>query len=1421
MLNHYAPKQLRIFFRILIISAFINWKAQAQYPPQTPITTDINYAIHGYYEWLPMDYSSQSTQKYPLLIFLHGIGEIGNGSQRSLPQVLVNGPPKLINQKTFPTSFNVGGQNFSFIVISPQLNSNARDYTVIDDLIDYLVKKYRVDPDRIYLTGLSMGGGIAWIYAGGKPANANRLAAFAEVCGNSVPYPASVKIIAKSNLPVKAFHNSGDPTVPVSNSIDWVNQLNAFVPPINPPAQITIFNANSHDAWSKAYDPNYKENGMNVYEWMLQYQRGRPPGGPPKVPKNKPPVANAGTDQRIQLPTNSVTVSGGASSDPDGSIASYSWTKLSGPANYVINSPNSAQTIISSLVQGTYQFLLTVTDNQGATSTAQITITVSAASNQPPVANAGADQQLVLPVNSIIANGSASIDPNGNIKTYAWRQVSGPGAATIVSPGAAISVISGLSAGTYIFTLTVTDADGASDVDSLNVVVKGALNSPPVADAGTNKTLTLPANSVQLDGSKSKDPDGTISSYVWSQLSGPSTASFTNANSPSAVASGLIAGQYVFELTVTDNKGATGKAQVKITVVDAANQPPIANAGSGKSITLPVNSVSLDGSASTDPEGGVLSYSWSEVAGPSSASFTNAGAVSATASNLVAGQYTFQLSVSDNKGASSQAQVKITVLSATNQPPVANAGSGKSITLPVNSVSLDGSKSKDPDGTISSYVWSQLSGPSTASFTNANSPSAVASGFVAGQYTFQITVQDNKGATGQAQTKITVSPAANVLPIANAGANQVIVLPVNSVNLDGSASSDPNGSVSAYSWTEVSGPASASVSAANSAKAKASNLVQGTYVFRLSITDNSGATASDDVTITVNGPINKQPLANAGANFAITLPISSVVLDGSASGDADGSITSFVWSQESGPAQAALSASGTARPTAGGLIQGTYVFRLVVTDNDGATASDSVIVTVNAASNKLPIANAGANLTIVLPTNSANLDGSGSQDLDGSITSYSWTLLTGPTKVNFSTPGAANTTISGLVEGTYLINLRVTDNHGATGNDQLVITVSAQPNQAPLADAGPSASVTLPQHSFKLDGSKSSDPDGSIQSYYWTQISGPSAAAFSNSGDVQPTVTNLVEGQYVFQLMVKDNSGASASALVKITVVPASNLAPISNAGNDITLTLPQNSTILDGGRSFDPDGNISSYAWKKLSGADPITLTGSNTAKLSIGGLQQGTYLFELDVTDNKGAMGTDLVTVQVNAPERRPVVNQAPFADAGNDTSVQISDNGVLLNGSGSYDPDGQIFSYSWNQESGPNVANIETAESVTTPISNLIPGNYVFQLTVTDDQGAIDTASVRIVVGNNLRYLEQIVLYPNPAHDLVHFRLTSDIRGMVKINVYDLSGKIVRSMQMHKDQNILDNSINVADFSAGMYTIQFIIGDNGRFTSKLIKQ
>ncbi len=255
------------------ICAFTSLHAAAQYPAQKPVTVSVNYAISGYLEWLPQDYDKDTTKQYPLLIFLHGIGEIGDGSKAQLTKLLKQGPPKLIHDKKFPLYFTVDGQHFSFIVLSPQFNTNARNYNVIDTLIHYAVDKYRVDKSRIYLTGISMGGGIAWIYAGSAKKFADRLAALYIVCGNTKPYPGNVRTIVSSHLPVKVMHNSGDTVVPASNSIDWVNKLNTHFPPIQPKAELTLFNGQAHDAWTKSYDPAYKENGKNAYEWMLTYKR--------------------------------------------------------------------------------------------------------------------------------------------------------------------------------------------------------------------------------------------------------------------------------------------------------------------------------------------------------------------------------------------------------------------------------------------------------------------------------------------------------------------------------------------------------------------------------------------------------------------------------------------------------------------------------------------------------------------------------------------------------------------------------------------------------------------------------------------------------------------------------------------------------------------------------------------------------------------------------------------------------------------------------------------------------------------------------------------------------------------------------------------------------------------------------------------
>src|SRR2546423_10321 len=151
--HHRAIGKVLSAFTIYMVLCF---SVHAQNLTQTPVTDSVNTYIQGYYQCLPLDYNSNPTKKYPLLIFIHGIGELGNGST-DLPLVLRNGPPKLINQHLFPDSFVVGGKTFSFIVISPQLTANYRNADVISSLIDYCVKKYRVDESRIYLTGLRMG----------------------------------------------------------------------------------------------------------------------------------------------------------------------------------------------------------------------------------------------------------------------------------------------------------------------------------------------------------------------------------------------------------------------------------------------------------------------------------------------------------------------------------------------------------------------------------------------------------------------------------------------------------------------------------------------------------------------------------------------------------------------------------------------------------------------------------------------------------------------------------------------------------------------------------------------------------------------------------------------------------------------------------------------------------------------------------------------------------------------------------------------------------------------------------------------------------------------------------------------------------------------------------------------------------------
>ena len=197
--------------------------------------------------------------------------------------------------------------------------------------------------------------------------------------------------------------------------------------------------------------------------------------------------------------------------------------------------------------------------------------------NQTPTANAGADQSIILPIDFVTFSGTGT-DPDGSISAFEWSQVSGP-AAGITSPTAAVTAITKLSQGTYVFQLKVTDNRGAIATDQIQVTVGSAIpSSQPVAYAGADQTIYLPQNSSSLNGSGSVQ-GGTISVFNWTKISGPTEGVITNSSAASTTITGLVQGTYQFQLKVTDNKGATATSNTQISVGTQVNLLPAVNPG--------------------------------------------------------------------------------------------------------------------------------------------------------------------------------------------------------------------------------------------------------------------------------------------------------------------------------------------------------------------------------------------------------------------------------------------------------------------------------------------------------------------------------------------------------------------------------------------------------------------------------------------------------------------------------------------------------------------------------------------------------------------------------------------------------------------------------------------------------------------------
>ena len=615
-----------------------------------------------------------------------------------------------------------------------------------------------------------------------------------------------------------------------------------------------------------------------------------------------------------------------------------------------------------------------------------------------------------------------------------------------------------------------------------------AVNQKPIADITYNSTMR---GSVPLDTSfteTSVDFDGSIVSYSWVFGDG---ATSTEQNPTHTYNN---SGYYTAKLTVTDDDGATDIDTMTVIVDESSNQAPIASANADKTSGYAPLTIQFNGSG-TDADGTVASYHW--VFGDGGI----ANIQNPTYTYHNSGVYNVVLTVTDDKEASATDSITVTVNEPTNQSPTASAAANLTTIEVGQSVQFTGSGT-DSDGTIASYSWDFGDGTTS---TEQNPAHAYNN---SGNYNVTLTVTDDDGATGSDSVAITVNEAPNQSPTAAASANPTTIEVGQEVQFTGSGT-DSDGSIASYSWDFGDG--------ATSNEQNPTHIYNNsnTYTATLTVTDDDGATGADSLAITVNEVPNQSPAASASASPTTgNVPLQVTFTGGGT--DSDGSITSYNWDFGDGVTSNSQNTSHTYNNT------GIYNVTLTVTDDDGATGTDSLAITVNEAPNEPPAANASG-----LPTSGeAPLEVAftgGGSDSDGNIAGYSWDFGDGASSLSQNPIHTYDSA------GTYMATLTATDDDGAIGNDTVLITVNETPNQPPQASASANPVTGEAPLEVQFTGA-ATDSDGTIVSYSWDFGDGIALQ------EQNPTHIYQEPGQYTAVLTVQDDDAAQATDSIAISV---------------------------------------------------------------------------------------------------------------------------------------------------------------------------------------------------------------------------------------------------------------------------------------------
>jgi PKD repeat protein len=761
----------------------------------------------------------------------------------------------------------------------------------------------------------------------------------------------------------------------------------------------------------------------------------------------------------------------------------------------------------------------------------------------------------------------------------------------------------------------------------------------------------------------------------------------------------------------TGSKTCSQPLKVVLKVGSGQNTPPVANAGPDQTVYV-TNTVTLDGSGSSDVDGDLLTFKWSFVSVPNGSAATLSDPTAVNPAFVVdrSGTYVVQLIVNDGKVDSAPDTVSITT---ENSPPVANAGLDQTVYV-TNTVTLDGSGSSDVDGDLLTFKWSFVSIPEGSAATLSD-PTAVNPIFVVdrpGTYIVQLIVND--GTVDSAPDTVSITTE-NSPPVANAGPDQTVYV-TDTVTLDGSGSSDVDGDALTFKWSFVSVPDGSAATLSDPSTVNPAFVVDrpGTYVVQLIVNDGAVDSAPDTVSINTT---NSRPVADAGDDQSQPVG-STITLDGSGSYDVDNDPLSYFWSFTSIPnnSTAVIIDPNAINPTFWADLYGTYVAQLIVNDGNLDSTPDTVVI--NATDSIKPT------ITITSPVDGAFLNTTKPNimitfnDADSGINLSSFTVsingIDSTAFFNVISTGAEYQVVTDLPAGNNSITASISDNAGntasATSNFRIGI-LRAIPGANPTSGVAP-----LTVH-FTTNGE---DPHGTIQVFRW-DFNGDGIWDTYDSVARDYDYTYNAAGAYNATLFVQSSTGATASATITITV---QNPPPVATA--DVIPSngpVPLNVQFLGTGTS--PGGSIVLYEWD-FNGDGTIDWSSTTTGNTPHTYNNVGTYQAVFRVTDNMGQTATALaLTTVVNAgPPGSPTVTATATPVSG-PAPLTVNFNGTAT------DPNNDIVSYEWDFN-GDGIYDWSSPSGANTTHTYSTPGMFAAYLRVTDSTGLTGIDIIVISVG-----------------------------------------------------------------------------------------